>query len=167
VLSSHDFHATASGQSASGIEVIAQSNASLADLRSWLSDQTAKPPPGYTVAVSGSSVDEAQRHAQAMGLAFQVFSHAVGGKTHRLVVVVFDPATFDRKAGPILAVIGKYQMLPQGIRDSIDAQVKARTGYTMSELLDPSQPAGAAIAAAKSLESSGDRGVVLVDAAKD
>jgi len=168
VLSARDWHgARASGTSVSGREVIAESSASLETLEGWLHQVSANPPAGYTVAVSGSGTDAVHRHAQAMGLQFQVFSHQEGGKTHGLVVVVLDPAAFESKAGPVLSLIDKYSLLPQSLRNPIDQQAKARTGFTVSQALDPSQPLGAALAAARALRDSGERGVVLVDAAKD
>lgn len=159
--------ANGSGAAVSGHEVVAESSASLGTLEGWLHDVSANPPAGYTVAASGSGPDAAHRRAQAMGLQFQVFSHQAGGKTRALVVVVLDPATFETKAGPVLGLIDKYSLLPQSLRDPIDAQAKARTGFTISQALDPSQPIGAALAAARTLRDSGQRGVVLVDAAKN
>ncbi|HUA09013.1 MAG TPA: hypothetical protein VMA98_07030 [Candidatus Acidoferrales bacterium] len=166
VLSARDFSGKSGSESVAGQEVIAQSSASLDELESWLKQVGANPPPGYTVAASGAGADSAHAHAQALGLQFQVFTHDVSGKRHVLAVVVMDPSTFEKKAGPVLSLIDKYSMLPQSMRDPIDAQSKARTGYTVSQLLDPSQPLGAALAAAKALRSSGERGVVLVDAAQ-
>ncbi len=161
-----DWHGTAGSTAVSGREVIAESNATLETLEGWLHDVSANPPQGYEVAASGSSIDTAHRHAQALGLQFQVFSHQENGKTRELVVVVLDPTTFEEKAGPVLSLIDKYSMLPQSFRDPIDAQAKARTGFTVSQALDPSQPIGAALAATRALRDSGQRGVVLVDAVK-
>jgi hypothetical protein len=167
VLSSRDWHGAAGSTAVSGREVIAESSATLPELEAWLKSTSASPPIGYSVAASGSSIDSAHRHAQAMGLDFQVFSHPDNGKNRELVVVVLDPTTFETKAGPMLSLIDKYSMLPQSLRDPIDAQVKARTGFTVSQALDPSQPIGAALAAARTLRDSGQRGVVLVDAVKN
>jgi len=168
VLSARDWRGSdGAGASVSGREVVAESSASLDALEAWLHDMSVNPPAGYTVAVSGSASDAAHRHAQAMGLQFQVFSHQEGGKTRGLIVVVLDPATFETKAGPVLSLIDKYSLLPQSLRDPIDQQAKARTGFTVSQALDPSQPIGAALAAARALRDSGERGVVLVDAAKN
>jgi hypothetical protein len=166
VLTARDWHGTAGSTAVTGREVIAESSATLDALEGWLHDISANPPQGYEVAASGSSIDEAHRHAQAMGLQFQVFSHQDNGKTRELVVVVLDPTVFEAKAGPVLSLIDKYSMLPQSLRDPIDAQAKARTGFTVSQALDPSQPIGAALAAARALRDSGQRGVVLVDAVK-
>jgi hypothetical protein len=166
VLTSRDWRGTAGSTAVSGREVIAESSATLETLEGWLHGVSANPPQGYEVAASGSSVETAHRHAQALGLQFQVFSHQENGKTRELVVVVLDPTTFEEKAGPVLSLIDKYSMLPQSLRDPIDAQAKARTGFTLSQALDPSQPIGAALAAARALRDSGQRGVVLVDAVK-
>jgi hypothetical protein len=67
----------------------------------------------------------------------------------------------------VLSLIDEFSLLPPGFREPIDAQVKARTGFTVSQALDPSQPIGAALTAARTLRDSGQRGVVLVDAAKN
>ncbi len=166
VLTTRDWHGNAGSTAVSGREVIAESSATLDTLEGWLHDISANPPQGYAVAASGSSIDVAHRHAQALGLEFQVFSHQENGKTRELVVVVLDPTTFEEKAGPVLSLIDKFSMLPQSLRDPLDAQTKARTGFTVSQALDPSQPIGAALAAARTLRNSGQRGVVLVDAAK-
>lgn len=166
VLTARDWRGSAGSTAVAGREVIAESSATLETLEGWLHDISANPPQGYTVAASGSSIDVAHRHAQALGLQFQVFSHQDNGKTRELVVVVLDPITFEEKAGPVLSLIDKYSMLPQSLRDPIDAQTKARTGFTVSQALDPSEPIGAALAAARTLRNSGERGVVLVDAAK-
>ncbi len=166
VLTTRDWHGNAGSTAVSGREVIAESSATLDTLEGWLHEISGNPPQGYAVAASGSSIDVAHRHAQALGLEFQVFSHQENGKTRELVVVVLDPTTFEEKAGPVLSLIDKFSMLPQSLRDPLDAQTKARTGFTVSQALDPSQPIGAALAAARTLRNSGQRGVVLVDAAK-
>ncbi|HTU69914.1 MAG TPA: hypothetical protein VMF11_06295 [Candidatus Baltobacteraceae bacterium] len=148
-------------------EVIAESPASMDQLDMWLQGLTANPPPGYAVAASGSSMDAAHTRAKAMGVEFQIFTHAIDGKTHALVVVALDPSTFEAKAGPILGLIDKYPMLPPILRDPIDQQAKERTGFTVSQALDPAQPIGAALAAVRAMRNSGERGVVLVDAARN
>lgn len=148
-------------------EVIAESPATMDQLDAWLHDLSANPPAGYAVAASGSTLDAAHARAKAMGVEFQIFTHAIGGKTHALVVVALDPATFEAKAGPMLGLIDKYPLLPRSLRDPIDQQAKERTGFTVSQALDPAQPIGAALAAARAMRNSDERGVVLVDAAKN
>lgn len=165
VLASKEWSENTGTQRYSGLEVVAQTPATLAQLNTWLKGVSSSPPPGYTVAASGSGVDEAHARARAMGADFQVFEHTVNGKRHALIVLAVDPQVFDQKAGPVLGMLNRYKMLPQALRDPIDAQVKARTGFTVSEALAPNTPIGAAVAAVDQLRSSGQRGVVLVDGA--
>lgn len=149
-----------------GHEVIAHTAASMPELRQWLDGIVKTPPSGYEVAVTGSGVEEARNRAQAAGLDFDAFEKTVDGKKHGIVVVAVDPQLLQSKAGPMLGFISKYKMLPQSLRDPIDAQAKERTGFSISEALSPDTPLGAALGALDQLRASGDRGVVLIDAAK-
>ncbi len=163
LLSARRWSQRVGAHAAGGEEVIAESPATLAELAAWLHGLSANPPPGYTVGASGPDVQTARRHAQKLGVDFQIFSHDVDGTTHALIVVALDPATFEEQAGPVLGLIDKYRLLPQGLRDPIDQQAKERTGFTVSEALEPSTPIGAALAAARTLRDSGERGLVLID----
>ena len=149
-----------------GKEVVAETSATMAELGKWVKDLGTTPPAGYTVA-SATGVEQARTRAQAMGVDFQSFTHVENGKQHGVIVVAIDPVTFNEKAKPILGLISKYKMLPQALRDPIDAQVKAKTGYTVSESLLPNTPIGAALAAADELKNSGQRAIVIVDGAKE
>lgn len=166
VLSSHAFTSKAGSQTVNGTEVIAQSPATLAQLGDWIKTLGTTPPAGYEVAATGSTLDVGRAKARAMGVEFQVFTHQVDGKKRAMVVLAVDPKTFDEKAGFVLSNIGKFKMLPQSFKDTIDAQAKARTGFSVSDALDPNTPIGAALAAVTALESSGNRGVVLIDGTK-
>lgn len=167
ILSVKPWRQSVGSRTASGQEVIAQSPATLAQLDAWLHGASQDPPAGYSVTASGSGVDSARARAERMGIDFQVFSHDVNGQPHALVVVALDPAVFEEKAAPILDLADKFKMLPAGMRDPIDAQTKSRTGFTVSEALDPSTPIGAALAAAKTLRDSGQRGLVLIDGVRE
>ncbi len=151
----------------SGHEVIAHTTASMQDLRQWLDGLEKTPPSGYQPAATGSGVQEARNRAQAAGLDFDAFQKTVGGKRHGIIVVAIDPDLLQKKAGPMLGFISKYQMLPQSLRDPIDAQAKERTGFSISEALSQDTPLGAALGALDGLRSSGDRGVVVIDATKE
>jgi len=166
VLASKAWSQNSGAHSYTGLEVVAQTPATLDQLNTWLKGISATPPDGYTVAASGSGLDTAHAKARALGADFQVFEHTVNGKRHELIVLAIDPATFDQKAGPVLGMLARYKMLPQALRDPIDAQVKQRTGFTVSDALTPNTPIGAAVAAVDQLRSSGQRGVVLVDGAR-
>ena len=66
----------------------------------------------------------------------------------------------------MIGVVGKFRLLPQSLRDSIDAQAKKQTGFTISEATNPDTPIGAAVGALAQLRDFGGRGVVLIDAVK-
>jgi hypothetical protein len=66
----------------------------------------------------------------------------------------------------MLGVVGKFKLLPQSLRDSIDAQAKKQTGISVTEATNPDTPVGAAIGALAQLRDFGGRGVVLIDAVK-
>jgi hypothetical protein len=166
VLASKAWSQNTGTQHYTGLEVVAQTPATMSQLNTWLKSVSANPPPGYSVAATGSGLEEAHARARAMGVDFQVFEHSVNGKRHGLVVVALDPTVFDQKAGPVLSALTQYKKLPQMFRDPIDTQVKARTGFTVSDALEPNTPIGAAVTAVDQLRSSGQRGVVLVDGSR-
>jgi len=166
LVTSKSWHVTSSGKSYAGTEIVAKTPASLQQLGTWIEGLSKAPPAGYTVTSSGSSVDAARRRAAEYGIDFQGFSHQVGGKTHELIVLAIDPQTFDARAGSALSMLDRYALLPQSMRDAIDNQVKSHTGYTVTDMLNPDTPIGAAVSAVKQLRDSGQRGVVVVDAAR-
>lgn len=163
VLATKAWSQNTGSQHYTGLEVVAQTAATMNQLNTWLKSISDNPPAGYSVAASGSGVEEAHARARAMGVDFQVFQHTVNGKKHGLIVLAVDPSTFEQKAGPVLSALNQYKKLPQAFRDPIDAQARARTGFTVSEALAPNTPIGAAVGAVDELRSSGQRGVVLVD----
>lgn len=149
-----------------GHETIAKTPASMPELEAWLRDVQKTPPAGYTVVVSGNRADEARGRARQIGIDFAAFKHDVNGRRRNVVVVALDPTTIDTKAGPMLGLIGKYKMLPQGLRDPIDEQAKRQTGFTISEALSTDTPIGAALDAFDRLRATGQRGIVVLDAGK-
>lgn len=149
-----------------GHDVIAHTPATVEQLRAWLDAMTKAPPAGYTAVSSGSGMDQARNRAQSFGLDFNVFQKTDNGKKHHLIVIAIDPKALQGKAGPMLGFINKYKMLPSSLRDPIDAQAKQRTGFSISEALSPDTPIGASLGALDQLRSSGERGIVLVDATK-
>ena len=146
-----------------GNQVIASTSASMADLDQWLHRLDAKPPQGYVVVASGSSMDQARQQAQRYGLNFDAFRKPGGAN---VVVVVLDPATMNRTMGPALNMLEKFRTLPDVMRGPIDAQVKQRTGMSATEALDPAAPLGAALAAYDQVKSGNGRAIVVVNATK-
>jgi hypothetical protein len=151
----------------SGHEVVAQTDATMGALESWIASMQSSPPPGYAVAVSGSGLGNARAQLELLGLDAAVFEKTVQNKRLALVVLAIDPDTFTRKAAPVLPIISKYRQLPEILRRPLDEQARAQTGFTVTEALDPATPIGAAIQAIDDLRSTGQRGVVLVDAKKE
>ena len=146
-----------------GHQVVAGTTATMADLHQWLHELDSKPPQGYVVAASGSSMDQARAQAQRYGLDFDAFRKPGGAN---VLVVVLDPASMNQKLGPALGLIEKFQTLPDVMKGPIDQQVKQRTGMTASEALDPAAPLGAALAAYNQVKSSDGRAIVIIDATK-
>jgi hypothetical protein len=149
-----------------GHDVVAGTQALMPSLEAWLRDLDAHPPDGYASAVHGNGVDAVRDHTRDLGIDFAVFERPENGKEHGVVVLAVDPQTLDAKAGPMLAMIGKFKLLPSTLRDSIDGQAKKQTGFSVTELTNPNTPIGAAIAALDQLRDYGGRGIVVIDAVK-
>ncbi|MGR4064695.1 MAG: hypothetical protein ACLQPV_04530 [Vulcanimicrobiaceae bacterium] len=146
-----------------GHQVVAGTTASMADLHQWLQELDAKPPQGYVVVASGSSMDQARAQAQRYGLDFDAFRKPGGAN---VVVVVLDPASMNQKIGPALGLIEKFRTLPDVMKGPIDQQVKQRIGMSASEALDPAAPVGAALSGFDQVKSSNGRAIVIIDATK-
>jgi hypothetical protein len=180
ILAAHAFAQTVSAQGKGGIndllgqgagtynghEVVAGTLAVMPALEEWLHGLSDHPPAGYTLAASGDSVEAIRARTREMGLDFAVFQNTVDGKTHGVIVLAVDPKLLDQKAGPVLGMIGKFKLLPQALRDPIDAQAKKQTGFTVTELTQPNTPLGAAVDSLDELRTFGGNGIVLIDAVK-
>lgn len=180
VLSSRDWHETVESRPGAadsallsqgagtydGHDVVAGTQAMMPSLEAWLRDIDAHPPEGYTSALQGTNVEAVRDHTRDLGIDFAVFQRTENGKQHGVVVLAVDPQTLDAKAGPMLGMIGKFKLMPQTFRDSIDNQAKKQTGFSVTELTNPNSPIGAAIAALDQLRDYGGRGIVLIDATK-
>lgn len=149
-----------------GKDVIAHTPATVAQLRTWLDGMEKTPPTGYATTPASAGITQARSRSQAFGFDFDVFQKDENGKLHHLVVIAIDPTVMESKAAPMLGFINRYKMLPQSLRDPIDAQAKARTGFSISEALSPDTPIGASLGSLDQLRQSGERGIVIVDAAK-
>jgi hypothetical protein len=149
-----------------GHDVVAGTQALMPSLEAWLRDIDANPPNGYAAAAEGNGVEAVRSHTRDLGIDFAVFSRNEEGKEHGVVVLAVDPQTLDERAGPMLRMIGKFKLLPPMLRDSIDAQVKKQTGFTVTELTNANTPIGAAVASLDELRDFGGRGIVVIDAVK-
>jgi hypothetical protein len=149
-----------------GHDVVAGTQALMPSLETWLQNLDANPPSGYTSVAHGNGVEAVRAHTRDLGIDFMVFERLESGKRHDVVVLAVDPQMLDDKAGPMLGVVGKFKLLPQSLRDSIDAQVRKQTGFSVAEATNPDTPIGAAVGALAQLRDFGGRGVVLIDAVK-
>lgn len=149
-----------------GHDVVAGTQALMPSLETWLQNLDANPPKGYASVAHGNGVEAVRAHTRDLGIDFVVFERMESGKRHDVVVLAVDPQTLDEKAGPMLGVVGKFKLLPQSLRDSIDAQVRKQTGFSVAEATNPDTPIGAAVGALAQLRDFGGRGVVLIDAVK-
>lgn len=180
VLSSRNWHRTITAQPGvtdqtvfaqgagtyAGHDVVAGTQAMMPALEAWLGDLNSNPPAGYTVALSGNTVDAVRTHTRELGVDFAAFTNVEGGKRHGVVVMAVDPQTLDEKAGPMLGLIGRVKYMPKSLRDPLDAQVRRQMGFSLSDAGNPDTPLGAAIAALDQLRDFGGRGIVLIDAVK-
>lgn len=180
VLSSREWHRTISAQPGAadrtvyaqgvgtydGHDVVAGTQALMPALEAWLGDLSANPPPGYTLATTGGTIEAVRTHTRELGFDFAAFTNTQNGKRHGVVVLAVDPQTLDQKAGPMLGLISRIKNMPPMWRDPLDAQVRRQTGFSLADASNPDTPAGAAIAALDQLRNYGGRGIVLIDATK-
>ena len=145
-----------------GHSVIAQSTATLADVKAWLTKLEGSPPAGY-VYVAAAQKPEAVAVANRYGVTFAVFKRGTKGA----VIAVIDPRQAHDKLGFMLGLVDKYRMLPESMRAPIDDETKKRTGMSVTEALDPSAPVGMTIEALREVNGSNDPAIVEVDATKE
>jgi hypothetical protein len=143
-----------------GHEVVASTPATVADLDTWLAQQGAAPPSGYTKQNVPASV-EATTHKY--GIDFVAF---VSGTNKGATIVVMDPKLVTAKLGGVLKALQQYSSLPAPLRQGMDSQIKQRTGWSITELMDKSAPLGAAIAAMNDFKDSDKRAIILMSAQK-
>lgn len=149
-----------------GHDVVAGTQALMPSLEAWLADLTQHPPAGYTAVPANGTIDAVRAHTRDLGVDFAVFQGMQNGKRHGVAVLAVDPELLDAKAGPMLGLVGKFRLMPHSLRDSIDAQAKRQTGFTLTEATNPNTPIGAAVGSLAQLRDFGGRGVVLIDAVK-
>ena len=149
-----------------GNEVIAASPASFDQLRGWVRASADKPPAGYTT-LQQTNVTDARSSMQRYGMDFQLFQRAQTGKAPvGLIVIVMDPARVTKSLGPALGLIARYRSLPDFAKKPIDDQVKAQTGFSVTEALQPESPLGIALDALNQFSHSDQRAILLVNAQK-
>jgi hypothetical protein len=171
ILDAKPFNQTISSQSGTlftqgagtyaGHSVIAQSSGSLADVKSWLAKLEQSPPAGYAY-VASAAHPSAIEAAAKFGVTYAVFRNGAKGA----VVAVVDPRQAHDKLQIVLAALDKYKMLPAELRTSIDENVKAKLGFSVTQALDPSAPLGMTVEALRTINGSDNPAIVEVDATK-
>ncbi len=177
VLVSKGFSQTVTpGQNATGVmasgagtyngnEVIAGSDATLAQLESWLRENESKPPSGFVAVAIPANMASVHSVAVKNGMDFAIF-HDSSNSKHGLIVVALDPQAAHNKLGPALFAVSKYQALPAPMKQQIDAQLKQRYGYTASQFVEAGSPLGSAAAAMSQFTDKNQRAIIIIDATK-
>lgn len=148
-----------------GNEVIAGSTAPLSELEKWIHESETKPPSGFVMMAMPAKMMTVHNVAMQNGMDFAIFKDA-GNPKHGLIVVAFDPAVADKKLGPALLAVSKYQSLPGPMKQAIDTQLRQRFGYAASDFVEPGSPLGSAASAMTQFKQQNQRGIVIVEATK-
>ncbi|GAC1500726.1 MAG: hypothetical protein NVS1B14_04810 [Vulcanimicrobiaceae bacterium] len=149
-----------------GNEVVVAAPGTFAQMQAWLSGVATHPPTGYSV-LHGTDLDHARGQVSRYGLDFRTFERRDGGTPIGLLVVVMDPVRVTRALGPALTLISKYRSMPEVMRAPIDAQIKAQTGFSVTEATQPESPLGMALGSLDLFAHSNQRAILLLDARKE
>ena len=145
-----------------GHEIIAQNAAPMAQLNTWLASLRTRPPAGLRLSEDHVDVN-AGDGKKASSLAIDGAEFDTPAKTRDVYVFVADPERVRAQLGVVFGLIDSYAKVPQMLRGPIDDEAKQQLGYTVTEMLDPKSPVGAAVTALKQLQGTGHRAIVLVD----
>jgi hypothetical protein len=145
-----------------GHEVIAETGASMAQLRAWVNGLKNAPPAGFhKVTDKGSSTSSGSLGTtpnQAVGAQFET-----AGGARSVFVVAADPKKIREALGPAFALIDSYSKMPGVMRGPIDDQAKKQLGYSVTEMLDTKSPVGAIVATLERMQSTDRRAILIID----
>ena len=148
-----------------GHEVIAETNASLRQLESWVIGLEKAPPRGLVQdAAAVDTPDPALTARTSSGGVSTTFDSTDGAR--RVFLIAVDPKRVRAQLGPVFALIENYSAVPGALRGPIDQQAKQQVGYSVSEMLDEKSPVGAAVAELKRLSDADRRAIVVLDLAQ-
>jgi predicted component of type VI protein secretion system len=148
-----------------GHVIIAETGATLAQLRGWVAGLEAAPPHGLrdtTSHTTRSSRDKNRVELNGDGTA----QFEAPDSSRWVYVITADPRRIHEQAGPLFTLIDAYTAAPSFLRAPIDDEAKKQTGYTVTQMLDAKSPAGAVVAELKRLQSADRRAILLIDEAK-
>jgi hypothetical protein len=148
-----------------GHEIIAETNASMAQLAAWVRALRSSPPQG----LRDTSQTTATRSSGDGGMSVNTeagakFDSRAGDRT--VFVFTADPRKIRQQMGPAFALFDSYSAVPGVLRAPIDDQAKKQFGYSVSEMLDAKSPIGAAIAELKRLQDKDRRAILIIDESK-
>jgi len=152
-----------------GHVIIAETGATMPQLRSWLAALQSSPPSGFHDTTShvkhvSSRSPDGKSRLEFSGDDSAQFENASASRW--VYVFTADPRQIYREMGPVFTLIDGYRAAPDFLRGPIDDAAKQQTGYTVTQMLDVKSPAGAVIAELKRLQSSDRRAILLIDEAK-
>ncbi len=148
-----------------GHEVIAETSASMAQLKTWLRALKSAPPQGLrdtTGSSSSRSKDDSGMNVNSDSGA--KFDSPAGDRT--VFVFTADPRKIRQQMGPAFALFDSYGAVPGVLRAPIDDQARKQFGYSVTEMLDANSPVGAAIATLKRLQDKDRRAILIIDESK-
>ncbi len=147
-----------------GNEVIAENAASVRQLSGWVRALESRPPLGLHY-VPSHKRSSRTRSSNDSGLE-NAIELDNGDGSHTVYVIVADPRQVRAALGPVFTLIENYSAVPGMLRGPLDDQAKKQFGYSVTEMLDPRSPVGAAIATVKRMQAVDRRAIVVVDLAK-
>jgi hypothetical protein len=148
-----------------GHVIIAETGATMPQLRSWVAALEAAPPHGMRDTTSHTTRTSHNKNTfDVNGDGTAQFEAADSSRW--VYVITADPKQIHQQAGALFTLIDAYSAAPSFLRSTIDDQAKKQTGYTVTQMLDANSPAGAVIAELKRLQSVDRRAILLIDEAR-
>jgi len=156
-----DPHADVPKNNYRGNEIVLQTNASMAQLSGWLATLRKAPPPGFHASQDHVDVSTGPNGWSSQTVDGGEFE--TSGEQRSVYVFVADPQRIRTQLGAAYALIDNYTKVPDILRGPIDQQAKEQLGYSVTEMLDPKSPVGAAVTSLKNLQGTGRRAILVVD----
>lgn len=145
----------------SGNEVIAENGAPLPQLARWVRGLEAHPPRGLRYVPP--RVGNRSRRPVSENPSNTVVELDNTDGSRSVYVIVADPRQVRAALGPMFTLIESYSAVPGVLRGPLDDQAKKQFGYSVTEMLDPKSPVGAAISTVKRMQNVDRRAIVVVD----
>jgi hypothetical protein len=145
-----------------GDEIVLQTNASMAQLSGWLATLRKTPPAGFHASQNHIDVSNGDTNGWS-SKTVDGGSFETPDAQRSVYVFVADPQRIRAQLGAAYDLIDNYSKVPGMLRGPIDQQAKQQLGYSVTEMLDPKSPVGAAITSLKSLQGTGHRAILLID----